>query len=587
VRELATTELNQSSYLSTLPRQQLNSILRSAGKADTTHVTPEIARELGYRSSIRGVLVGSVSRLGGSNYSIVLQVIDAEQGTDIASVAGAANDSNLVARVQRLAREVRAALGERRSAIQAELTLDQTATPSFEAYRRYVAGLKLLQKGDGQGSNRVLREALALDTGFASAWYLMAWNYLNDRVLDSARIAFAQAVRRPDRLGVPRRYRVEADAAYALRYDLEAAVRAYDLYLEHFPRSFSALNNRGLHLVALGRYEDALRDFEQATSVQPFGRGQAQIELMNQAATLIALGRLGDARAIATDLTGSFATYVRLVLAVATDHWADADSVAAVAAEAPSSSNLLRVQAVATAAAASAAQGALAAADRRLADAARSASPDAARWYGRARLLLAEAAERPTPAMPAAAANDTSGPGLITYGLWAAQVGDTAWARGRLRRVARLPAAERAILGSGPALLEARLAARARRWADVVRLIGPAASRGEHDSVLLDRVNSFALRWCVAEAYAQLGKTDSAVAMVELLLRPASMPGNAFAWRGLVFSFAHRWLALLNERLGAAVEARRHWSIFLATVTHPDPQLGPMLTQARRANDRL
>src|SRR2546426_518516 len=523
VRELTTTALNQSSYVSTLPRQQVNNILRSAGKPDTTRVTPEMARELGYRSSIRGVLVGSVSRLGRSNYSIVLQVIDAEEGTDIVSVAGAASDSSLVATVQRLAGEVRVGLGERRGEIQANLTLDQTATPSFEAFRRYVAGLKLLQKGDGQGSNRVLREALALDTGFASAWYLMAWNYLNDRRLDSARVAFAEALRRPDRLGVPRRYRVEADAAYALRYDLKEAVRASDLYLEHFSRSFSALNNRGLYLAALARYEDALRDFEQAIAVHPFGRRQAQIELMNQAETLVALGRLGDARATLPDLAGSFATYVRILLAAATDSWLDADTAAAAAAEAPSSPTFLRVQAVATAAAAAAAQGALAAADRRLADASRSASPDAARWYGRARLLLAGAAQRPSPAMPAAAATDTSGAGLITYGLWAAQIGDTAGARRRLRRVAQLSVGERTILGSGPALLEASLAARAAQWADVVRLIGPAASRGEHDSVLLDRVSSLELRWPVAEAYAQLGKIDSAVAMMELLLRPTLM----------------------------------------------------------------
>ena len=42
-----------------------------------------------------------------------------------------------------------------------------------------------------------------MDTGFASAWFVMGWNYLNDRMVDSARLAFAEALKRPDRLDVP------------------------------------------------------------------------------------------------------------------------------------------------------------------------------------------------------------------------------------------------------------------------------------------------------------------------------------------------------------------------------------------------
>jgi len=288
---------------------------------------------------------------------VVLHVVDATDGTDIISVAGAAADSNLVASVQRLARQVREGLGERRAAVEANLPLDQVATPSFAAYRRYVEGLRLQEQGQAANSNRVLREALAMDTGFASAWYLIGWNYLNDRMLDSARIAFAEAVKRPNRLGIPRRYRVEADAAYAIRYDLVGAIRAYDLYLDHFPRSYSVLNSRGLYLTALGRYEEALHDFEQAVKVHPFGPSQAQIQVVNEAATLVSLGRVDEARVVARDLKGPFAEYMGLLLAVATDNWQEAESVAASVAAEPSSPNWLRAPAVATAASALAARG--------------------------------------------------------------------------------------------------------------------------------------------------------------------------------------------------------------------------------------
>lgn len=586
VRELATAELNQSRFVSTLPRQQLDAAMRLAEVPETTHVGPQLARELAYRSAVRAILAGSISRMGGGNYSVVLHILDAADGSDILSAAGAASDSNLVPQVQRLARRVREGLGEHRSAIAANSPLEQVATPSFAAYRRYVEGLRLQGKADAAGSNRLLREALALDTAFAAAWYVMAQNYLTDRSLDSARLAFAEALKYPDRLGVPLRYRVDADAAFALRYDLPAAIRAYDLYLEQAPRSGGALNSRGLRLVALGRYEDALRDFEQAVQVNPFGRRQAQIELANQAATLIALGRVDEARREMRDLTGPLAEYDQMMLAAATDQWAAADSIASSAIEAPSSPNWLRAQAVATAAAARAAQGRVAAAAHELEQGAASAAPDVGRWYDRARLLLAEASGRPVPPLPAEAEGDTTPRGLVTYGLWAAAIGDSAGARQRLGRVLQAPADVRNRLGHGPQLLEASIAARARRWADAIRLIGPAASRGD-DATQLDRVNSLSLRWAAADAYAHLGRLDSAVAMMELVIRPLRMPGNAFALRGITYPFAHRRLALWYSALGRRDQARKHWRTFLETVRTPDPELTPMQAEAREAHAEL
>ena len=118
-------------------------------------------------------------------------------------------------------------------------------------------------------------------------------------------------------------------------------------------------------------------------------------------------------------------------------------------------------------------------------------------------------------------------------------------------------------------------------------MIGPAAARGEHDSALLDRVNSLALRWAAAEAYAHLGRTDSAVAMMELVVQPTRMPGNAFALRGITYSFAQRRLGSWYGALGRREEARGRYRTFLQTVTSPDSELALMLEEVRRALDEL
>jgi hypothetical protein len=185
--------------------------------------------------------------------------------------------------------------------------------------------------------------------------------------------------------------------------------------------------------------------------------------------------------------------------------------------------------------------------------------------------------------MPAAAGRDTSPPGLVTYGLWAVALGDTAGAWRRLRELQLRTQEERARIGYGPELLEASLAAHEGRWRDVLRLIGPAAVRGEHDSSLLDRVSSLSLRWLAAEAYARYGQPDSATAMMELLLRPTRMPGSAFALRGLAVPFAHRQLAIWYTGRGRRDRASTHWRAFLDAVKIPDAELSPLTQEARLA----
>jgi serine/threonine-protein kinase len=586
VRELATAELNQSRFVSTLPRSQLSATMRLAGVPETTRVGPQLARELAYRSAVRAVLVGSVKRFGRDNYSIVLNVVDAENGSSILSAAGPARDSSLITTVQRLARQVRIGLGERRAAVNATMPLEQVATPSFPAYRKYVEALRLQAAGDGRGSNRLLREAVALDTGFASAWMSMGWNYSNERVLDSARWAFRQALARRTRLSDLQRYRLEADAAYLLDYDIEAAVRAYDLFLAAAPNSPVGHNNRGNSLVALGRYEDALAAFARGANAHPLGRRHVPIQVMNEAATLLALGRVADAERAARDLTGPFALYIRLMRAAATDRWREADSLGTAAATAPSSPGLLRTQAIAVAASGRASRGAVRSADGMLVRGAAGASPDVARWLYRARLLLALASARNVPALPDALAADTSAAGAITAGLSATLRNDTAAARRHLERVRSASPSERRRLGAGPVLIDALLHAQSGDWRRAADLIGPTAVEGEHDASVLDRVGSLSLRWVAAEAYARSGRLDTATAILELAIKPERMPGNEFAQRGLVVTFARRRLAQWYAATGRREDAARHWRAIVDALTHPDPELLPLRSEALLATGR-
>jgi len=554
IRELVTAELDQSRHVAPMPRQQLRLAMRDAGLPDSASLTPDRARELALRSSVRAILTGSVQAVGPGQYSIVVRAIDAEEGTPILTATEAATDRDLVSKAQELGRQIRRGLGDRRSDVESNKPLTQVATPSFEAYRKYVDALSLSAKGDVDASNRLLREALVLDSGFAAAWGSMSVNYALARDADSSRLTLLEALKRPERLSAAERYRLEAEAAYRVNYDLPAAVRWYELHLEHAPQSVSGHNNRGVYLSSLGRYEEALEEFQTATRLDPFGASQAQVQLFNQVAILVALGRSREAGEVSRQLTGHFAEYATLLQATAAGRWKEIEPLAEGLAG-PATPSWLRAPAVTLLAGALTAQDNVAAAEEVLRQAADSARGPTSYWYWQARLVLATASGRHLAADLQRLIGDTTPAGLTLSGWTSAIAGDTTTARTLLARIKRLPAIEQRRLGDGPLLLGASIASRGRRWKEVIGLIGPSAQRGEHDGSSPAQVASISLRWLVADAYERLGRADSAAVYYELAVAPTRVPFSHLALRGLVYPFAQRRLARFrgsNDQLNSA-----------------------------------
>ncbi len=580
VRELVTAELDQSRVIVPMPRQQVSDVMREAGLGDTARLTVALARELAVRSSVRTILSGSVLPVGSGRYSIVVRVAEADSGRTLATATGAASGDNLIPSVEKVARGIRQKLGEQESVLRSNKPLVRVATPSFAAYRKYVEAMTLSMGGELAASNRLLHEAVALDTGFASAWGLIGLNHLTMRNLDSAGFALGQALRRPDRLTDAQRYRLEAESAYALRYDLESAIKWYDLLLEVEPRSISGHNDRGIYLYSLGRYEEALAEFTLAATLEPFGLTQAQIELFNQTVTLLALGREADAEATSQKLTGLFAEYAAQLIATYQNRWADAESLATRTAGAPSTPPWLKVPAITMRSGALAARGAVAEAERQLRLAASTANGPTRRWYCHAILLLAPASGRQPGPVPGWLLADTTAGGLLASGQWAAMAGDTVAARARLTRLERSTPVELRRLGQGPRLLRASIEAAQHQWPEVIRLLRPAIE-GELDGGDPDQVSSMAVRWLLGDAYVQAGRPDSAAAVFELVLDPSGTPYSHLALRGLVSSFASRRLALLYRGLRREEAAQRHWKEFQRAFITPDRDLVRLQAETR------
>lgn len=534
IRELVAVALAQSRVVAPLAPDQLTAVRRAAGLADSVALTLAVARELAERAGVGAVVTGEVLS-GGTGFVLVVKAVRAADGADLVSVTShAANAAGLVLATERLTADLRRGLGERRQDLAATRPLLDVATPSFAAFRKFADALERARVGDPVGSNVLLREAVALDTGFSAAWAQMALNFLDARQLDSAAAAVREALARPQRLTDARRYRLQADAAYALDADPAAAVRWYDLYLQEVPRSTGGRNNRALYLTMLGRWDEARPEFLRAAADDPRGPQAAPMMQLNALASAVALGRFDSATQEMRRLEGPFRAYAELLLAAAGDRWVEAERLAGAVLDDPTAPPWLRMQAVGTQASAFSALGRPDDADRALARAAAVEQGVASRWYTQARLLLALARGRPFPE----ARPDTTRGGMVITAFAAGWRGDRATADRIAAEISRTTGADRRRLGAGPSLVRAGQLSARGDWRGAAEALHEPAALGELDAFALDRPSSELLRWAEARAWLIAGDSAAAIRALGPLRTSARLPPNQVALRGLTVPYA-------------------------------------------------
>jgi tetratricopeptide (TPR) repeat protein/predicted Ser/Thr protein kinase len=583
-RDLVSAALDQSEIVATVPREQIKVALQSAGKPENSRVDAELAKELAYRSAVRAVLEGKIGQLG-RGYSVVLRVVDAESlNVIVAESAVAKNQDDLIPTLGRLAEKLRAGLGERRNAIRATRPMFEVATPSFEAYRLFVHAWDLNDNSAPREAILVSREAIALDPDFALAWVGVGTGFWNSNQPDSALAAFDEALSRPQRLTMVQRRFVEAMRANT-EGDLKGALTAYDGLLRHNPTGPAALMNRGVVLNGLGRLEEALESTRMAGRASPFGATQGMRN--NEVVDLCDLGRLDEARAVTPYLRGSLNGSVRLLIEFRAKNWAAVERLSDSLLADPGLREDLRADVLLTLGSAQAARGAFktaAATFERTEETARAgALPMHLHAAYRGRLMLA-AASRGGVAVPVDSwAGDSSAAACITRGLRATMGGDRSGAERYLNLARTRSRRELAWQGAAPALLEARIQALAGRWGEVARILRPVASRRVEIGELNYPAGMPAIQWLLADAFEQLGQADSAAVTLETVTSdPVCRHWTEYA-RGTLIPLAHRRLVLLYAGMGRIQDAQRHWRIFTEMFRTPDPEIRPLIEEARAA----
>ncbi|HSQ33261.1 MAG TPA: BTAD domain-containing putative transcriptional regulator, partial [Gemmatimonadaceae bacterium] len=238
-------DLSQSPFVRVLsPTQLRSSLVRMQRSADLA-IDDSLAREIALREGAKAYVTGAVAKVG-SAFTVTAQLVSADRGEVLAAVRETAADSTqLIAAVDRTSRALRYRIGESLRELRDAPALSQVTTASLPALRAYTRGYGLFLNGHRSEALPYLQDAVALDTGFATAYRAIATIYASTDEPGRSAVAGQHAMANGNRLPFRERQFLIAGHAYASG-DYETAIRTYEQYLQRYPHEAPALSNMAL-----------------------------------------------------------------------------------------------------------------------------------------------------------------------------------------------------------------------------------------------------------------------------------------------------------------------------------------------------
>jgi tetratricopeptide (TPR) repeat protein len=211
-----------------MPPASIVAALERTKRAPTTRVDLTVARDIAQREGVKAIVDGEVTGVPGG-YIVSVRLVRADSGTELASFRESGDGpKGLIDAADKLARALRSRAGESLRAVNGTPPLVQATTSSLDALRKFSEAARANALGDNRAVT-LSREAVALDSTFATAWSMlgaMLSNYGGTRsAIDSA---LMQAYRYRERLPT-----LERDLVFARYYamgpgrDRAKAIAAY------------------------------------------------------------------------------------------------------------------------------------------------------------------------------------------------------------------------------------------------------------------------------------------------------------------------------------------------------------------------
>ena len=270
VTEALRIDLARSPSVRLLESSDVSAALRRMEKDPATPLTAQVAREVAERAGAAAVVTGEIAPLG-AGFVLSVRLIGTKDGaTLLAERETADGAAGLIAAVDNLSKKVREGIGESLRSIRGGQPLEDVTTGSLDALRKYTQGNRAADVGDELKARDLIKEAIALDTGFAMAWRKLAALEGNIGGNFSDQMAAAtHAYQLRERL--PEREKLLATAYFywTVDYDSDKIIAAYQQVLDTWPDDNTAGNNIAIELITRRRYAEAEAILDRQLAASP------------------------------------------------------------------------------------------------------------------------------------------------------------------------------------------------------------------------------------------------------------------------------------------------------------------------------
>ncbi len=306
LKQALAVQLGQSPFLNILSDRKVEETLHLMGRASNERVTRDLARELCIRTGSKGIILGSISNLGGQ-YVIGIDAVGCSNGDTLAEVQHEASGKQEVLKaLGTAATNLRTQLGESLASVQKFDVPVEATTPSLEALKAFSMGITTFRTKGNAEAIPFYRRALELDPNFAAAYAALGVVYSNLGQANLAAENIKKAYELRDRVSEREKYRISAVYYDSVTGEEEQASQVYELWAKSYPQDMVPAGNLGVIYVGFGQYEKALNETLESQHLEP-----AAVGYSNLAGLYLALNRPDDARkaieqAQATGLAGDF-----------------------------------------------------------------------------------------------------------------------------------------------------------------------------------------------------------------------------------------------------------------------------------------
>jgi serine/threonine protein kinase/tetratricopeptide (TPR) repeat protein len=295
LKQALAVQLEQSPFLNIFPGERVRDTLRYMGRSADERLTPDVARQICQRESIKAVMNGSISSIG-SQYVVGVDAINCQTGDTLArEQVEVEKKEQVLGAVGKAASRLRGKLGESLASIKKfDAPVEEATTSSLEALKAFSLGEAERSKGSELTAIPFYKHAVELDPNFGVAYARLGQSYANSGQSELAAENTKLAFERRERASELEKLYISTHYYDNVTGELDKSIEAYQLWKRTYPRDSIPTNNLGVAYSSMGKFDQGLEEARETMRLDP----NSAFSYGVLGGAHLGLNRLAEARAV-------------------------------------------------------------------------------------------------------------------------------------------------------------------------------------------------------------------------------------------------------------------------------------------------